>query len=72
MKIIQFLLKILGWLSKNMGLIVGIIEQVLKVLTGIVHITPSRKDDLWVEKLDVGFAKIKAPLYKFSEWAGNL
>ena len=72
MKAIAWLMKILGWVSKNIGLIIGIVEQILKILTGIVHITPSRKDDKWVEALDNGFAKIKAPLYKFSEWAGNL
>jgi len=68
---LKFPVKFLGWIAKNIGLVIGIVEQILKVLAGIASLTPTRKDDTivnWLEKL---FDKIKTPLYKFGEWAGN-
>jgi phage-related minor tail protein len=66
-KIILFLKGVLAYLLKNSGLIVGVIEAVLKALGGIVSLTPSKKDDAVVAFLDTWFTKIKGWVYNLMD-----
>lgn len=78
-KLIGAVLYVYNYISKNLGLILGIAEniilaliQVVKAVGGVVSITPSRKDDvivnaiekLFEEKVIYLFDKVKAVLYK--------
>ena len=62
-KIIIFLKGVLAYLLKNGGLIIGLVESALKVLGGIVSLTPTKKDDAVVAFLDKWFTKIKQLIY---------
>jgi hypothetical protein len=64
---IGFIMGIAAWLVKNTALLVGIIEAVVKVFAGIVSLTPTKKDDALLPKVDAIASKIKAALYWASE-----
>ena len=59
--------KIISYLIKNMALITGVLEAILKALSGIVSLTPTKKDDAIVEMIDNGFSAIKKILYTVSD-----
>ena len=63
----KFILGIIGYIAKNVGLILGLIEQIIKILAGIAHLTPSRKDDEWVNKIERIFDKLQALIYKLTD-----
>lgn len=56
-----------AYLLKNSALLIGIVEAVLKAVGGIVSLTPTKKDDEVVAKIDEWFSKIKAYLYTVSD-----
>jgi ArsR family metal-binding transcriptional regulator len=58
---------IIAYVLKNSALLVGIIEAILKAVGGIVSMTPTKKDDEVVDKIDEVFSKIKAYLYTASD-----
>ncbi len=62
-----FLGKVLGWVFKNLSLIIGIIEAILKAAGGIVSITPTKKDDAVLAVVDKVFSTIKSWLYTISD-----
>lgn len=64
---VKFLKGVLAYLLKNGGLIIGLVESVLKVLGGIVSLTPTKKDDAVVAFLDTWFTKIKQIIYKLMD-----
>jgi hypothetical protein len=64
---IGFIMGIAAWLVKNTALLVGIVEAVVKVFAGIVSLTPTKKDDALLPKVDAIASKIKAALYWASE-----
>ena len=59
--------KILAFLIKNLSLIVGIIEAIIKALAGIVSLTATKKDDALVKTVDTVFSFIKKFLYTISD-----
>ena len=68
MKILKFFF---GYLFKNIGLILSIVEQIvtifgqlLKVAGGVVSLTPSRKDDAIVNAIETFFEKKFIPVFK--------
>jgi len=58
---------VFGFVIKNLALIVGIIEALLKVAGGIVSLTPNKKDDVAVAAVDKVFSSIKKFLYTISD-----
>ena len=64
---------VLAWLVKNVALLVGIIEAIVKVIAGIVSLTPTKKDDAFLPKVDAVASWIKKGLYFVSDkLAGKL
>jgi len=57
------LMKVIAWFLKNMALMVGILEALAKVITGIISLTPTKEDDKWLPKIDAVFSEIKRWLY---------
>ncbi len=62
-----FILKIGSFIVKNVALLVGIIEAVAKLITGIISMTPTKKDDNWLPKIDAICSNIKKGLYWVSD-----
>jgi len=58
---------ILGWVFKNLSLLIGIVEAVIKVLGGIFSLTPTKKDDVVLAIVDKVFSWIKKVLYTISD-----
>jgi len=64
---------VLAWLVKNVALLVGIVEALVKVIAGIISLTPTKKDDTFLPKVDAVASWIKKGLYFVSDkLAGNL
>ena len=59
--------KIIAYIFKNMAVIIGVIEAVLKAAAAIVSLTPTKKDDAILEYVDKGFSLIKRILYTISD-----
>jgi hypothetical protein len=59
--------KIISYIFKNLALLLGIVEAIIKVASGIVSMTPTKKDDAIVEMIDKGFSAIKKILYDISD-----
>jgi len=66
-KVIKFLSNIVAYLFKNLGLIVGVVEAILKAIGAIVSLTPTKKDDAIYAILDKEFSVIKKWLYTISD-----
>ena len=64
---VKFLTNAIAWIFKNLSLLVGIIEAILKVAAGIVSLTPTKKDDAVVAFVDKWFSIIKKWLYTISD-----
>ena len=58
---------IISYIFKNMALIIGIVEAVLKAFAGIVSLTATKKDDAIVELIDKAFSAIKKVLYTVAD-----
>jgi hypothetical protein len=58
---------IIPYLLKNIALIIGIIEAIIKVLGGVVSLTPTKKDDEFLAKVDEFFSAIKRFFYDISD-----
>lgn len=63
----QFILGIVAWLVKNTALLVGIVEAIAKTIAGIVSLTPTKKDDWLIVKVDEVASAIKKALYVISD-----
>jgi hypothetical protein len=59
--------KIISYIFKNLALIIGIIEAILKVAAGIASMTATKRDDAIVEMIDKGFSNVKKVLYTISD-----
>ena len=64
---IGFIMAVGAWLVKNVALLVGIVEAIVKVIAGIVSLTPTKKDDAFLPKVDAVASAIKKFLYFVSE-----
>lgn len=58
---------VFSYILKNLALLVGIVEAILKAVGGIVSLTPTKKDDSVVEFINTVFSNIKAFLYTLSD-----
>lgn len=56
-----------GYMLKNFGIIVGIVEQIFKLAAGIASLTSTRKDDEIVEIVKVKFNNIQGKIYNICE-----
>ncbi|HRR96953.1 MAG TPA: hypothetical protein P5150_09535, partial [Candidatus Ratteibacteria bacterium] len=56
-----------SFILKNFGIFVGVVEQIIKILAGIVSFTPTRKDDILVEDVQKLFDVIQGKIYKGCE-----
>jgi hypothetical protein len=52
---------------KNVALLVGILEAIVKVVAGIISLTPTKKDDAFLPKIDAIASWIKKGLYFMSD-----
>ena len=59
--------KIIAYIFKNLAVIVGVVEAVLKAAAAIISFTPTKKDDAVYEVVDKGFSWIKKILYTISD-----
>jgi phage-related minor tail protein len=59
--------KVLAYVFKNVGLLVGIVEAILKAIGAIISLTPSKKDDKIYAVIDKVFTTIKKWLYTISD-----
>lgn len=64
----QIILNILAYLVKNSALLIGIVEALAKVIAGIVSITPTKKDDFLISKVDEIASIIKKALYTVADY----
>jgi hypothetical protein len=62
-----FLNGVFAYVFKNLGIIIGVAEAIIKVAAGIVSLTPTKKDDAVVNAIDGVFSKIKKWLYTISD-----
>ena len=67
-KMYQIILAVLAYLVKNTALLIGILEAIAKVITGIITLTPTKKDDILLPKVDAFFSAIKKFLYQLTEF----
>jgi len=67
MAILKFASAILAWIVKNIALIIGILEALVKVISGIITLTPTKSDDKLLPIIDNVFSWIKKALYWASE-----
>ncbi len=57
---------VFAYIFKNLGIITGVAEAVIKVAAGVVSLTPSKADDAIVAAVDKGFSVVKKWLYTIS------
>ncbi len=65
--ILDFISKVVAYVFKNLGVITGVIEAVLKAVGAIVSLTPKKSDDKVYATVDLWFSKIKKWLYDISD-----
>lgn len=63
--------KIIAYVVKNLALVIGILEAILKAVSGIVSLTPTKKDDKLLKVIDGIFSKIKKALYDKVDFLSN-
>lgn len=67
MIIFTFIGNVIAYIIKNVAIIIGVGESIMKVIASIVSLTPTKKDDVIYKKVDDFFSIIKQWLYKISE-----
>ncbi len=68
---VNLITNVIGWFVKNVGLIVEILEALLKLAGGIVSLTPSKKDDKIVALIEDKFDVVKKALYQLADFFGR-
>lgn len=63
----KFILGVVAYIFKNLGVIIGIAEAVLKAAGAIISLTPTKKDDGVMAFIDKWFSAIKKFLYSISD-----
>lgn len=61
------ILKLAAFAFKNFGLLIGVVEAIIKLLVGIVSRTPTKKDDKILEGVNLAFSKMKKWCYDLSD-----
>ena len=67
----QLILFVLAFIAKNLALIIGILESIVKVIVGIIGLTPTKADDKFLPVIDKVFSNIKRALYNISDIASG-
>lgn len=66
-KMIVFIITRIFWLAslilKEFSVFVGLVEQILKILAGIVSLTPTREDDILIQQVEDLFDRIQGKIY---------
>lgn len=70
-KVWQLIWYALSFVAKNVALVVGIVEAVVKAIGGIISLTPTKRDDAFLPRIDDFFSAIKAALYSLSDLMGG-
>jgi len=64
---ITFVITRIFWLAsliiKEFGVFVGIVEQIIKLLAGVVSLTPTRKDDALIQEVENLFDIWQSKIY---------
>jgi hypothetical protein len=72
---IIFVITRIFWLAslivKEFGVFVGIVEQIIKLLAGIVSFTPSREDDELIQAVEVLFDSWQKKIYNIASGIVN-
>jgi len=72
---IIFVITRIFWLAsliiKEFGVFVGIVEQIIKLLAGIVSFTPSREDDELIQAVEVLFDNWQKKIYNIASGIVN-
>ena len=71
-KEVAMILSVLAWILKNTGLIVGIVEALIKAAVGIVNITKTTRDDAALETVKRVFNSVQKWLYQNSALLAKL
>ena len=65
-----------AYLVKNISVILGIVEQVIKLLASLAHLTKTTRDDEWMDKVEKWFdntqGKIYETAYSVTAWYQNI
>ena len=64
---IASIMNVLAWVVKNVALLVGVIEAVVKVFAGVASMTATKKDDALLPMVDKVASAIKKALYFASD-----
>jgi len=67
LKIVGIVKGSIAWIIKNVALLVGIVEAIAKVVVGVITLTPTKKDDPLIPKVDLVCSAIKKFLYTMSD-----
>ena len=58
---------VLAYVVKNAALLVGVVEAIVKVLGGIISLTPTKKDDAVLPVINNVASWIKKAIYTISD-----
>lgn len=62
------MLNLLAFFFKNLALVLGVVEAIIKLLIGLAHLTKfTKKDDKWMDGVNKAFSKMKKFLYDLSD-----
>lgn len=67
-KMFQLIWALVAWLLKNIALLIGILEALVKAIVGIISLTPTKRDDKLLPHVDKVFSAIKKFLYSLAEF----
>ena len=65
----QLVMSTVSWVAKNLSLIVGILEAIIRLGAGISSLTATKRDDVFMAKVDAFFPKVKKWLFSVSDMA---
>lgn len=68
-KMIIYIITRIFWLAslvlKEFSVFVGIVEQIIKLLAGIVSLTPTREDDTLIQQVEDLFDRAQGKIYQY-------
>jgi predicted small secreted protein len=59
--------QLLAFFFKNMALVLGVVEAIIKLIAGIVSRTPTKKDDKFLKGVNKAFSQLKKWCYDLSD-----
>jgi len=67
-RMFTIILFVLSWIVKNMAMLVGVLEAIVKAVTGIITLTPTKRDDKILPYVDKVFSTLKRWLYTIADF----